>query len=102
MPIRVSDCLDAVCLYTGLSREDLRSASRERHLAQARAIVYYLARKSTRLGWRAIVRHATGRRWASSAQRMVERLEQRMVEDPHLAHDVLELVHLVGRKGAAA
>jgi chromosomal replication initiation ATPase DnaA len=85
--MRVGRLIDVVCDRTGVSREELRGDSRERHVADARALVYLLARKHTRLGWRAIARHSTGR--DPSGARMAHRaLLVRLEEEPLLAADV--------------
>lgn len=90
MSVRIRDVLELVCDRTGVAREQLHSASREKHVAEARAMVFHLARRHTRLGWRAIARYSTGGD-ASSARYLRERLLVRMALDDQLKHDVLEL-----------
>src|SRR3990167_4749183 len=95
MPVRVTDLLDLVCRRTGLTREQLQSQTRERHVVEARALVYYLARAHTRLGWRAIARYSTGQD-ASGVRVSYRRLLKRMSEDPGLAVDVTDLERACG------
>lgn len=90
MTIRVAQLLDVVCARTGVTREELRGPSRERHISEARALVYYLARTHTRLGWRAIARYSTGKD-GMGARQQYEAMLARMIAVPALAVDVSEL-----------
>lgn len=60
MAVKMNDLVELVCERTGVSRNDLRLPTKERHVVEARALIYTLARKHTRLGWAAIARYSSG------------------------------------------
>lgn len=90
MSIRIRDVVELVCTRLDLSHDELRSSSREKHVAEARALVYLLARRHTRMGWKAIARYSTGKD-ASTARFQGERLSHQIGLDPGLATAVVEL-----------
>lgn len=52
---------EIVCSQLGVPPDELRDRRlRERHIEEARALLYYLARKHTRLSYGAIARYSTG------------------------------------------
>lgn len=61
MPVRMADIVSLVCDRLEVTPEELRNGTRERHVADARAVVYYLARRHTRLSWRSIAKRSTGK-----------------------------------------
>lgn len=94
MPIRVGDIVAIVMRETGVTHEELRSGSKERHVTMAKSMVYYLAKRYTSLGWKAIARHSFGQD-RSSARALYERLLERASQDGQLAVRLVELERLV-------
>jgi chromosomal replication initiation ATPase DnaA len=81
MPIRLKDIVDVVLRKLHVSDEELHEKGRERHVVEARAFIYLLARKHTRLSWRAIVKRSTGQNHMA-AVRHYQRLKQQLERDP--------------------
>ncbi len=72
--VQLADVEDAVCKFFGMQPDSLRSARRDRSVAQPRMLAMYLARKHTRAAYREIGQHFGGRNHSTvvAAQRKVQ------------------------------
>jgi chromosomal replication initiation ATPase DnaA len=90
MPVRLRDIIDVVLRELHVSDEELKKSGRERHVVEARAFIYLLARKHTRLSWRAIVKRSTEQNHMA-AVRHYQRLVLKLEADPEAKRLVDEL-----------
>ena len=82
----LGDILQAVCREYALLPQDLSSCSRQRKIAEARAIAAYLVRECDALSLSALSNEL--RRDLSGLSQSAGRLEKKMRVDPHLAEVV--------------